>query len=63
MEKIIYFFVGVLLISISSVFFILYMNLLNMGYSVFDYLIYCFTKIECLIFIPGLLILYFKYLR
>ena len=63
MEKIIYFFIGVFLVSISSIFLILYLNLLNMGYSFFDYLLYCFTKLECLIVIPGILILYFKFIK
>ena len=58
-----YFFIGLVLVSFGSIFFILYLNLLNMGYSFFDYLLYCFTKLECFIVVPGILILYFKYIK
>ena len=63
MNKIIYFFVGVLLVSISIVFFILYLNLFVIGYNLLEYLLFCFKRIECLLFIPGILILYFKYIK
>ena len=63
MNKIIYFFVGVLLVSISIVFFILYLNLFVFGYNLLEYLLFCFKRIECLLFIPGILILYFKYIK
>ena len=51
-------FISIIFISISSIFFILYLNLFNIGYNVFEYLFFCFRKIECLLIIPGIFILY-----
>lgn len=60
MNKIIYMLLGCLLISISNVYSFLYLNLLNMGYNFLEYLIFILKRIECLMFIPGIIILYFK---
>jgi len=63
MNKIIYFFVGIFLISISSLFFFLYLNLFNIGCNILDYFLFCFKRIECLLFIPGVIMVYFNYLK
>jgi len=63
MNRIIFLIIGCMLISISNIFFILYLNLFNIGYSILEYLLYCFKHIECLLFIPGMIILYFKYIK
>lgn len=63
MNKIMYFLLGIILISISTIFFIIYMNLINIGYNLFEYLLYCLKRIECLLFIPGIVILYFSFIK
>ena len=63
MNKIMYFLLGIILISISTIFFLMYTNLINIGYSLLDYILYCLKRIECLLIIPGIIILYFKYIK
>jgi len=63
MNKIIYFFIGIILISISTLFLFLYLNLISIGYNFFEYLIFCFKKFECLLIIPGFIIIYLNYLK
>lgn len=63
MNKIIYFFSGIILISISTLFLFLYLNLLNIGCSFYEYLKFCFCRLECLLFIPGIVIVYFTCLK
>lgn len=57
MKRLFYFILSIIFLSISSIFFILYLNLFNIGYNVFEYLLFCLTKIECLLVIPGIIIL------
>lgn len=35
---------------------IIYLNYLSLGFTIFEYFNYILSKIECLIFIPGYLI-------
>ena len=63
MTKIIYFFIGIFFISVSTLFMFLYLNLFNIGYNFFEYLLFCFKRFECLLIIPGMILVYFHYLR
>lgn len=57
MRKYILFLLGIIFISLSITFQILYLNLFTIGYSFFDYLNFIIKRGECLIIIPGILIL------
>ena len=56
------FFVGILLSTIGLSYIIIYLNIMLMGFSFFDYIKYIFTRIECLSFFLGyiLLLILFK---
>ena len=56
-EKYIFFLIGIILISLSITFQILYLNLLTLGFSFFEYLLFIVKKMEVLIMIPGILLL------
>ena len=58
MRKYIFFLIGIILISLSITFQILYLNLFSIGYSFFDYLLFISKRMECLIIIPGIVILF-----
>lgn len=57
--KLIILFISVFLISLSITFDIIYLNLLTMGYSFIDYVNFIIRRWECLIFIFGVILLYF----
>jgi len=61
MSKIICLLLGILLISYSLFFIIVYLNIMNMGYSFCEYLIFIVKKLECLLIIPGILFLYYVF--
>ena len=48
---------GIILSSIGLTYIIIYLNLLLIGFSFIDYLEYVFTKIECLLFFVGYILL------
>lgn len=56
-RHILLFILGILLTSISLMFIIIYLNLLKMNYSFIEYLKYVLTNLECLLFIPGILLI------
>lgn len=56
-RHILLFILGILLTSISLMFVIIYLNLLKMNYSFIEYLKYILTNLECLLFIPGILLI------
>lgn len=56
--KIFLILLGIILISYSLFFIIIYLNLLNMGYNIYEYIKYIFTNIECLFIFVGILIIY-----
>ena len=58
MSKILLIVLGIILSSIGLSFIILYLNLLIIGYSFFDYLLFIFTHIITLLFFIGLFIIY-----
>ena len=56
MKKIILLGIGILFLAISLFFMILYLNLLTLGYSFFDYVHFINSRIECLIFYIGIIL-------
>lgn len=58
MIKIIKVIIGIILISYSLMFWLFNLNLLIIGYNLFDYLLYLLTHLETLLIIPGILIIY-----
>ena len=59
-EKYIFFLIGIILISLSITFQLLYLNLLSLEYSFLDYLLFILKRFEVLIFIPGIIILIYN---
>jgi len=60
-NKYIFFLIGVILISLSLTFMILYLNLLTIGFNFFEYLVFIFKRLECLLIIPGIISLLVSY--
>lgn len=59
MIKIFQICIGILLISYALNFFIIYLNLITLGFNFFDYLLYLITHFETLLFIPGIMLILF----
>ncbi len=57
LKKIFCFLLGMFLTSYSLMFIIIYLNLLKMGLSFFEYLKYIFTRYECLMFFVGIILI------
>lgn len=55
--KIFLFISGILLTSISLMFIIMYLNLINMGYRFFDFFYFIIKRIECLMFFLGIILI------
>lgn len=51
-------FLGIIISSIGLMFIFLYTNLLTLGYSFFGFVKFISTRIECLLFLIGILIIY-----
>lgn len=60
MKKIFLFILGILLISISCFFWILYLNLFSFGYNIQKYVYFISSRIECLLFLPGILLVFYS---
>ncbi|NLL01586.1 MAG: hypothetical protein GX265_01000 [Mollicutes bacterium] len=58
MLRILKIIIGINFISYSLIFFIMYLNLFNIGYDFLDYLKEIITHIESLLFIPGIYLLW-----
>ena len=58
MARIFLFLIGIILVSISISFMIIYLNLLNMGYSFLEYVKFISMRVEVLIIFVGILLLY-----
>ena len=54
MKKVVCFVLGVILVSISLFFDILYLNLFTFGYNMQKYVYFISSRVECLLFIPGI---------
>lgn len=56
MARIFFFLLGFGLSVIGFMYMIIYLNLFAMGYSIIDYLVFVFTRTECIFGIIGFLI-------
>lgn len=63
MRKYIFFLLALILISLAITFQILYLNLLSLGYNFGEYLLFVVKRIECLLFIPGVLLLLWNFYK
>lgn len=55
--KIFLFILGIIITSLSSMFIIMYANLLTMGYTISEYLFFILRRLECLIIIIGIILI------
>ena len=60
MKKLLFVLIGIILCSISLFFWILYLNLFNMGYSFIDFVKFIIVRLECYILVIGVLLIYFN---
>jgi len=58
MFKLIRIILGINLISYSLIFYIMYLNLFGLGYSLWYYLLQIITHLETLLIIPGMYFIY-----
>ncbi|MBQ1812513.1 MAG: hypothetical protein II119_01000 [Bacilli bacterium] len=56
--RIIFLFIGILLVVVGITSIILYLNLLSIGCSFFEYLNFIIRRLECINLIIGLIIIY-----
>lgn len=56
--RVMIFLIGIVLCSIGVTFTIIYLNLLNMGYSFWNYVNFIIRRIECLLFFVGIIMIY-----
>lgn len=61
--KAILFVIGIVLISISISFLIIYINLLNMGYTFSEYVNFIIRRLEIIAFIPGVCLIVISMLK
>ncbi len=61
--RIFLFIVGFLLMVLGSFYIIVYINLFSLGYTIFEYLEYIFSRYECYYFIVGLILVSISILR
>ena len=61
--KAILFVIGIVLISISISFLIIYLNLLNMGYTFSEYVNFIIRRLEIIAFIPGVCLIVISMLK
>jgi hypothetical protein len=52
--------IGVIISSIGLMFIILYTNLITLGYSFLDFVKFIITRVECLLFLIGIIIILFS---
>ena len=57
LNRVFLFLIGFGLLIIGSTYIIMYLNLLAIGYSFIDYLLFIITKIECLLSIIGIILI------
>lgn len=63
LSKIFLFLIGFGLTVIGSTYIIMYLNLMAMGYSLIDYLLFIITKVECLFTFIGIFIMFISTYR
>ena len=54
--RIFFFLIGFFLIVMGIMYMIIYLNLLSFGYNFLEYLTYILNHYECLVIIPGIII-------
>lgn len=52
------YFIGLLLSSTGLVFIIIYLNLMNIGYSFIEYVNFIIRRVECINFVIGIIIMF-----
>lgn len=57
LNKIFLLLLGIIMVSCSLFFIIVYLNLINMGYDFKEYFLFICKRVECLIMIPGIIII------
>ena len=57
LSKIFLLLLGIIIMSYSLFFIIVYLNLMDMGYSFLEYLSFIAKRFECLLLIPGIIII------
>ena len=60
MIRIIPLIIGIILCSISIFFIIIYLNLFTMGYSFIEFVKFINTRLECLLFYIGLILIIYS---
>lgn len=60
MTRFFFFLVGFGLTLIGCIYIIIYLNLTTIGYNFLDYVKFIIRRPECLIFVVGLIIIYFS---
>ena len=61
--RIIFFITGIIFISLSISFIIIYINLLNMGYTFLEYVNFIIRRMEVIAFVPGVFLVIVSMLK
>lgn len=61
--RIIFFITGIIFISLSISFIIIYINLLNMGYTFLEYVNFIIRRMEVIVFVPGVFLVIVSMLK
>ncbi len=61
--RIVMFLTGVLLCAVSLCFFVIYLNLLNMGYSFYDFVHFISKKFECWCLLIGIILIFLSLIK
>lgn len=57
MKRLVLFFLGIFLSSLGLAFFIMYLNLFNLGYSFIDFVKFIIVRVECYFFPVGIFLI------
>ncbi len=63
MSKLLFYFIGIYLVSIGMVYLIINLNLLTMGYSFIEYVKFIISNIYFYYILVGILLIYMSVLR
>lgn len=61
LSKIVLFVMGVLFCSLSLSFIVLYINMINLGYSFFEFVNFIIRRWECYLFVVGVILIIFSF--
>lgn len=56
--RILIYLIGLILSSTGLVFIVIYLNLMNIGYTFYDYVNFIIRRLECINLILGIIIMY-----